>query len=185
MNGSPAGQEIPRILRNPKPATSLYTEPAESAPCYRILSAQDTLISNLSELTYSEQCFSFMFPPPQKTDISSPLPEHATCPAHLTLPNIEIHKHLDTVAIPAFKTTYLKIRSVKRPRSILLRAEKPYDSCAEGHVCYEALGNSRSNPLNAELNPICHLLALLGAHPILHVSRIRVKVCNTKRADQL
>jgi len=31
------------------------------------------------------------------------------------------------------------------------------------------------NPLNAELNPICHLLALLGAHPILHVSRIRVK----------
>jgi len=31
------------------------------------------------------------------------------------------------------------------------------------------------NPLNAELNPICYLLALLGAHPILHVSRIRVK----------
>jgi hypothetical protein len=30
------------------------------------------------------------------------------------------------------------------------------------------------NPLNAELNPICHLLALLGAHPILNVSRIRV-----------
>jgi hypothetical protein len=30
------------------------------------------------------------------------------------------------------------------------------------------------NPLNAELNPICHLLALSGAHPILHVSRIRV-----------
>jgi len=32
------------------------------------------------------------------------------------------------------------------------------------------------NPLNAELNPICHLLALLGAHPILHISRIRVKL---------
>ena len=31
------------------------------------------------------------------------------------------------------------------------------------------------NPLNAELNPICYLLALLGAHPKLHVSRIRVK----------
>ena len=28
--------------------------------------------------------------------------------------------------------------------------------------------------LNAELNPICHLLALLGAHHILHISRIRV-----------
>jgi hypothetical protein len=31
------------------------------------------------------------------------------------------------------------------------------------------------NPLNAELNPICQLLALLWAHPILHISRIRVK----------
>ena len=34
----------------------------------------------------------------------------------------------------------------------------------------------KSNPLNAELNPICHLLALLGVNHILHVSRIRVKV---------
>jgi hypothetical protein len=31
------------------------------------------------------------------------------------------------------------------------------------------------NPLNAELNPICHLLALLEAHHFLHISRIRVK----------
>jgi len=30
------------------------------------------------------------------------------------------------------------------------------------------------NPINTELNPICHLLALLGAHHILHFSRIRV-----------
>jgi hypothetical protein len=30
------------------------------------------------------------------------------------------------------------------------------------------------NPLNAELNSICHLLALLGAHHILHVSGVRV-----------
>ena len=29
--------------------------------------------------------------------------------------------------------------------------------------------------INAELNPICHLLGLLGAHHIFHVSRIRVK----------
>ena len=32
------------------------------------------------------------------------------------------------------------------------------------------------NPLNAELNPICHFLALLVAHHILHVSRIRINV---------
>jgi len=30
------------------------------------------------------------------------------------------------------------------------------------------------NPATAELNPICHLLALLGAHHIFHVSRIRI-----------
>ena len=32
------------------------------------------------------------------------------------------------------------------------------------------------NPLNAQLNPICHLLALLEAHHILHFGRIRVKL---------
>ena len=31
------------------------------------------------------------------------------------------------------------------------------------------------NPLNAELNPISHLLTLLGAHHIFHVSGLRVK----------
>jgi len=34
------------------------------------------------------------------------------------------------------------------------------------------------NSLNTELNPICHLLALLGARQILHVCRIRVKKGN-------
>ena len=32
------------------------------------------------------------------------------------------------------------------------------------------------NPLNAELNPIRHLLALVEARHIVHVSRIRVNV---------
>ena len=34
------------------------------------------------------------------------------------------------------------------------------------------------NPLSVKLNPICRLLALLGARPILHVSRVRVKGCS-------
>jgi hypothetical protein len=37
------------------------------------------------------------------------------------------------------------------------------------------------NPLNPELNPICYLLALLGAHHFLHVSRIRVKLLTHRR----
>jgi hypothetical protein len=32
--------------------------------------------------------------------------------------------------------------------------------------------------LNAELNPICHLLPLLGAHGIFHISELRVKLKN-------
>ena len=38
------------------------------------------------------------------------------------------------------------------------------------------------NPLNTELNPICHLLALLEARHILHVSRIRVKISKETNA---
>ena len=47
------------------------------------------------------------------------------------------------------------------------------------------------NPLNTELNPTCHLLALSGAHHILHVSRIWVNlpvfiiVCSTTGVAQL
>ena len=46
-----------------------------------------------------------------------------------------------------------------------------------------ALGRIRRgiNPLNPELNPICYLLALLGAHHYLHVSRIRVKILTFRR----
>jgi hypothetical protein len=36
------------------------------------------------------------------------------------------------------------------------------------------------NPLNAELNPICHLLPILGAYHILHFSRIKVNGRRTK-----
>ena len=41
-------------------------------------------------------------------------------------------------------------------------------------------GTVTVNPLNAELNPICHLLVLLGAHHIRHFSRIRVNTESKK-----
>jgi len=37
------------------------------------------------------------------------------------------------------------------------------------------------NPLNPKLYPICYLLALLGAHHFLHVSRIKVKLLTFRR----
>ena len=39
-------------------------------------------------------------------------------------------------------------------------------------TCHRIIFNI--NPLNTELNPICHLLALLEAHHIVHVSGLRV-----------
>ena len=49
------------------------------------------------------------------------------------------------------------------------------------HVKYP-LVLSDFNSLNPELNPICYLLALLGAHHLLHVSRIRVNAVSFQDA---
>jgi len=46
---------------------------------------------------------------------------------------------------------------------------------------WRKLHNEELNPLNPELNPICYLLALLGAHHFLHVSRIRFKSLTFRR----
>ena len=40
------------------------------------------------------------------------------------------------------------------------------------------------NPLNTELNPICHLLALLGAHHIFHVSGLKVNIRFSQFCDR-
>ena len=62
----------------------------------------------------------------------------------------------------------------------LVEASKMYVPECKKTWLFVLTSNARQalciNPLNAELNPICHSLALLGAHHILHVSRIRVTV---------
>ena len=50
-----------------------------------------------------------------------------------------------------------------------------------GQIFKMSLSVLSINPLNAELNPICYLLALLGAHHFLHLSRIRVKLLTFRR----
>jgi hypothetical protein len=50
-------------------------------------------------------------------------------------------------------------------------------------LCYGAwkrILSLKLNPLNAKLNPIFHLLALLAAHHILHISKIMVNTLNSK-----
>ena len=57
-----------------------------------------------------------------------------------------------------------------------------FNSCLLGPVFQCPLCSQTSfNPSNHELNPICYLLALLGAHHFLHVSRIRVKLLTFRR----
>jgi len=49
----------------------------------------------------------------------------------------------------------------------------------------DATFEDKFNPLNTELNSICHLLALLGAHHILHVGRIRVNVLGSVHCNNI
>jgi hypothetical protein len=49
----------------------------------------------------------------------------------------------------------------------------------DGHLHTVAYTRFRINPLNAELNPVCHLLALLGAHHIFHVSGLRINTIDS------
>ena len=72
--------------------------------------------------------------------------------------------------------------------------EKMPDFCSDIYVKYKlwayyvrsgctgtVIGVEGFNPLKPELNPICYLLALLGAHHFLHVSRIRIKSLTFRR----
>jgi hypothetical protein len=56
----------------------------------------------------------------------------------------------------------------------------PHKLLPSKQCCFYATINGLLNPLKAELIPICHLLALLEAHHILHVSIIRVKEAASK-----
>jgi hypothetical protein len=63
----------------------------------------------------------------------------------------------------------------------VLRPVQNLSACTRVHFTllllllkYIGLGQPSLKSLNTELNPFCHLLALLGAHHILHISRIRV-----------
>ena len=83
-----------------------------------------------------------------------------------------------------FRFWGLNVRSSRIPHTCvrIVRCECTQHSAQYTHHTYDMLRhhhityNDVAFTLNVELNPICHLLALLGAHPILHTSRIRVNL---------
>ena len=68
--------------------------------------------------------------------------------------------------------TYVQVR-LCQPERLSDRVGRGVDK--DERDLHVAPANESCNPLNARLNPICHLQTLLRAHDILRVSRIRVK----------
>jgi len=72
-------------------------------------------------------------------------------------------------------TETVKLQSQVNIIRILLKVLMMTFNCVTIITIISFMADISLNPLNSELNPICHQLTLLGAHHILHVSRIRVK----------
>jgi len=107
--------------------------------------------------------------------------------------NIKFHEYLlsGSQAVPWGQIDKWEYRHDKANNQFCNFAKVPKKSCGPGcekKKGKEAIwlcsmfflpinGNTKMviNPLKPELNPICYLLALLGVHHFLHVSRIRVK----------
>ena len=84
-------------------------------------------------------------------------------PVHVRFVMVQLE--LNTLSAPvSIVTLMLTIHPIIYPRCSIILA-------FEGII----------NPLNPELNPICYLLALLGAHHFLHVSTIVVKLLTLTR----
>jgi len=78
--------------------------------------------------------------------------------------------------VPAPTTSEVEITIEKLKRQKLPRTDQiPEKFIKVGVRIINSEIHNLINPLNAELNPICYLLGLLGAHHFHHISRIRVK----------
>ena len=106
--------------------------------------------------------------------------------SHCTLCGVET----DTPAFGSVPPTDLNYGGCRRPSVSFRLSDSKMPCTAMITHCYDyallhrtssSLYTNWFNPLNPELNPICYLLALFGAHHFLHVSRIRVKLLTFRR----
>ena len=95
----------------------------------------------------------------------------------LRLPGFLDIRHMKVVSLSALRTgrTYLPGDIPGTHLCYGLSLFQGYSAVRYGHLKIRITPSEDFNPLTAELNPIRYLLALLGAHHFLHVSRIRVK----------
>ena len=76
----------------------------------------------------------------------------------------------------------LKILNLQEPCVLYIGRAYRYPPYVAFYIFFSTnITTEYFNPLNPELNPICYLMALLGAHHFLHVSRIRVKLLTLRR----
>jgi len=93
-----------------------------------------------------------------------------------------IHEHQVSVSVPSVRFGILMVVLLKIQvawgMTLFLLFHKDHSA-----VMFEVKQSTATcfNPLKPELNPICYLLALFGAHHFLHVSRIGVKLLTLRR----
>jgi len=96
---------------------------------------------------------------------------HYTYRAEKALPTKVVGENIETHFV--FETNRIIFEIIKRKgfSNLYIQQQQQQQkwSCKNTGRLQKSL-----NPLKPELNPICYLLALLGAHHFLHVSRIRV-----------
>ena len=97
---------------------------------------------------------------------------------------LRVHHHISNAVL--LQSTVFKIFATAVHKMLTIHRFPNVAYCPSPHSSHHSVSiplvPERSarplqiNPLNPELNPICYLLALSGAHHFLHVSRIRVKL---------
>ena len=102
---------------------------------------------------------------------------------HFALYQIMLPKHVSKpkiVPVSPFAPNVLRVKNLKHKDSNQLVKKKTVSTTLFVVILQQHASTLKChhqiNPLKPELNPICYLLALLGAHHFLHVSRIRVKL---------
>ena len=80
-----------------------------------------------------------------------------------------------------FRLNSVIISCTSEKFALLDRNYKTVPQCSKIQRLIKNAPMKEINPLNPELNPICYLLALLGAHHFLHISRIRVRLLTFRR----